>query len=183
MYAAIAGAAISAASGIAGGIKAREEQRKLERMAEQQQKRAQARLDRDEYMDWTQTAANQRLLTRAREQQAEYIKAAEGRQAVMGGTDESVAAEKQRANQAYADAVAQVAANAEAQKERAVTRDLGRVDNANGTMMNMQGQNVVGAQQATSQGFNAGMGLISADAQSYLDSGKGLMQNIFKKRG
>ena len=67
--------------------------------------------------DATQRADAQRVLTQTEESIKQRNKAAAGNAAVMGGTDESVAAAKAANNQALADATAQIAADAEARKD------------------------------------------------------------------
>ena len=59
----------------------------------------------------------QRILTQTEESIKQRNKAAAGSAAVMGGTDESVAAAKEANNKALADATSQIAADAEARKD------------------------------------------------------------------
>lgn len=68
--------------------------------------------------DATQRADAQRILTKTEESIRNRNKQAAGTQAVMGGTDESVAATKAANNQALADATSQIAANADARKDQ-----------------------------------------------------------------
>ena len=67
--------------------------------------------------DATQRADAQALLTRTEESIRNRNRQAAGTQAVMGGTEESVAAAKAANNQALADVTTNIAANAEARKD------------------------------------------------------------------
>lgn len=73
--------------------------------------------DRRYNEDATQRADAQRILTQTEESIKQRNKAAAGSAAVMGGTDESVAAAKEANNKALADATSQIAADAEARKD------------------------------------------------------------------
>jgi len=70
------------------------------------------------YEDSTQRADAQRLLSLTEEALKRRNKAAAGKAAVMGATEESVAAEKEANNDAYANVVGQIAAAGEQRKER-----------------------------------------------------------------
>ena len=74
--------------------------------------------DRRYNEDATQRADAQRILTKTEESIKNRNRQAAGAQAVMGGTEESVAAAKAANNQALADATSQIAVNAEARKEQ-----------------------------------------------------------------
>ena len=74
--------------------------------------------NRDYNEDATQRADAQRMLTLVSEQLKNRNKAAQGRAAVMGATEEGVAAEKERNNKAYADIVSNIAATNEARKDK-----------------------------------------------------------------
>lgn len=49
-------------------------------------------------------------------------------------------------------------------------------------MANIYNQQAANATQGANAGMSAGMGLVSADAQSVIDTGKGLFSNLFKKK-
>ena len=122
MWPAIIGAAISAAASIAGGAissaaarkaKATQEERERQRQAENQ-----AWYDRRYNEDPLQRASAQRVLTKTAEMIRERNRAAQGRAAVMGGTEESVAATKAANAKAMADAASTIAASADARKDQ-----------------------------------------------------------------
>ena len=111
------GSAIGAAGSIFGGISASKAMKRAKKNVEAQRQKNQDWYDRryNEYA--TQRADAQRILTQTEESIKQRNKQAAGSAAVMGGTDESVAAAKAANNQALADATSQIAANAEARKD------------------------------------------------------------------
>lgn len=111
------GSAIGAAGSIFGGISASKAMKKAKQNVEAQRKKNQDWYDRRYNEDATQRADAQRILTQTEESIKQRNKQAAGSAAVMGGTDESVAAAKAANNQALADATSQIAANAEARKD------------------------------------------------------------------
>lgn len=111
------GSAIGAAGSIFGGISASKAMKRAKKNVEAQRKKNQDWYDRRYNEDATQRADAQRILTQTEESIKQRNKQAEGSAAVMGGTDESVAAAKAANNQALADATSQIAANAEARKD------------------------------------------------------------------
>lgn len=102
---------------IFGGIKASKAAKKAKRNIEEQRRKNQDWYDRRYNEDATQRADAQRILTMTEESIKNRNRQAAGAAAVMGGTDESVAAAKEANNQALADATAQIAAQADARKD------------------------------------------------------------------
>lgn len=111
------GSAIGAAGSIFGGISASKAMKKVKRNIEAQRKKNQDWYDQRYNEDATQRADAQRILTQTEESIKQRNKSAAGSAAVMGGTDESVAAAKAANNQALADATSQIAANADQRKD------------------------------------------------------------------
>ncbi|MFR3916715.1 MAG: hypothetical protein ACLTFX_00575 [Phocaeicola vulgatus] len=111
------GSAIGAAGSIFGGISASKAMKRAKKNVEAQRKKNQDWYDRRYNEDATQRADAQRILTQTEESIKQRNKQAAGSAAVMGGTDESVAAAKAANNQALADATSQIAANTEARKD------------------------------------------------------------------
>lgn len=111
------GSAIGAAGSIFGGISASKAMKRAKKNVEAQRQKNQDWYDRRYNEDATQRADAQRILTQTEESIKQRNKQAVGSAAVMGGTDESVAAAKAANNQALADATSQIAANAEARKD------------------------------------------------------------------
>lgn len=117
MWGTILGAAIGAGSAIYGGIKSKQAAEEANRKVEEMQRENQNWYDRRYNEDPLQRASAQRVLTRTAEMLRDRNKAAAGRAAVMGGTEESVAAEKARNNEALAEAASRIAAQGDAQKD------------------------------------------------------------------
>lgn len=92
--------------------------RKQKAAIREQQAKNQAWYDRRYNEDATQRADAQRILTLTEESIRKRNRAAAGTQAVMGGTEESVAATKEANNEALANATSAIAAQAEARKDR-----------------------------------------------------------------
>lgn len=111
------GSAIGAVGSIFGGISASKAMKKAKRNVEAQRKKNQDWYDRKYNEDATQRADAQRILTQTEESIKQRNKAAAGSAAVMGGTDESVAAAKEANNKALADATSQIAAQADERKD------------------------------------------------------------------
>lgn len=111
------GSAIGAAGSIFGGISASKALKKVKRNIEAQRKKNQDWYDQRYNEDATQRADAQRILMQTEESIKQRNKSAAGSAAVMGGTDESVAAAKAANNQALADATSQIAANADQRKD------------------------------------------------------------------
>lgn len=117
MIGALIGAGISAAGSIVGGMMGARSAKKAQENLEEQQKENQAWYDRRYNEDPTQRASAQRMITLVTEDVKKRNKAAQGTQAVIGGTEESVAATKEANNKAIADTVANIAAQGDAQKD------------------------------------------------------------------
>lgn len=117
MIGSIIGGALKVGGSIFGGIKASKAAKKAKRNIEEQRRKNQDWYDRRYNEDATQRSDAQRILTMTEESIKNRNRQAAGSAAVMGGTDESVAAAKEANNQALADATAQIAAQADARKD------------------------------------------------------------------
>ena len=111
------GSAIGAAGSIFGGIAASKAMKKMKENVEAQKRANQDWYDRRYNEDATQRADAQRILTLTEENIKNRNRAVQGAQAVMGGTEESVAAAKEANNRALSDAAAQIAVNGEQRKD------------------------------------------------------------------
>lgn len=118
----ILGSAIGGALGIGGsifgGISASKAMKKVRRNLQKQMQENQDWYDRRYNEDATQRADAQRILTITNDSIRQRNQAAAGAQAVMGGTEESVAAAKAANNQALADATSQIVVNGEHRKDQ-----------------------------------------------------------------
>jgi len=113
----IIGGAMNIGASIFGGIKNAKAMKQVQAQLEQQKKDNQDWYDRRYNEDSTQRADAQRLLTMTEESIKNRNKQAAGAAAVMGGTEESVAAAKAANNQALTDTMSQINAQADARKD------------------------------------------------------------------
>ena len=164
MIGAIIGGAVGATGSILGGISKNNAIKKQMEMVAQQQRDNQDWYDRRYNEDATQRADAQRLLQITEESIKKRNKAAAGTAAVMGGTDESVAAEKEAGNKAMADAVSQINAAGEARKEQIENQYLSRKENLDNAMRELESQKqsgldiLGGAIGGAAQGISGGLG-------------------------
>lgn len=117
MIGALIGAGLSLASSIAGGIANRKAAKKQRKMLKKQQADNQAWYDRKYNEDPTKRADTIRMLTMMQEQIRDRNRAARGRQAVMGGTEDSTTAVKEANNKALADTTSQIVAANDQRKD------------------------------------------------------------------
>lgn len=116
--------------------------------------------------DATQRADAQRLLTMTQDEVRRNNKRAEAMQAVMGGTDETVAAEKERGGKMMADTMSAIAANGQARKDAAAEQYLQAQAGIDQQKMQMQAdkannissaiQGVMGAAGGIANAFSGG---------------------------
>lgn len=118
MIGSIVGAGLKIGGSIYGGIKASQAMKQMKNNIQNQMQENQDWYDRRYNEDATQRADAQALLTRTEESIRNRNAAAAGAQAVMGGTEESVAATKEANNKALSDAVTNIAVNADARKDQ-----------------------------------------------------------------
>ncbi len=118
LFGSIAGGALGAVGSIFGSISASKAMKKVKKNLQAQKQANQDWYDRRYNEDATQRADVQRILTKTEESIRNRNRQVAGVQAVMGGTEESVAAAKAANNQALADATSQMAVNAEARKDQ-----------------------------------------------------------------
>lgn len=111
------GLGMTAASSLYGGIKNAKAYKDVIGNIKQQQQDNQDWFDRRYNEDSTQRADAQALLTATEESIRNRNRQAAGAAAVMGGTDESVAAAKAANNQALVDATSKIAAAADQRKD------------------------------------------------------------------
>lgn len=111
------GAGLGAVGSILGGISASKAMKHVEKNLQEQRRKNQDWYDRRYNEDATQRADAQAILTKTEESIRNRNKHAAGVQAVMGGTEESVAAVKAANNEALATATTNIAVNGEARKD------------------------------------------------------------------
>ena len=158
----ILGSAIGGALGIGasifGGISASKAMKKVKRNIEGQMKENQNWYDRRYNEDATQRADAQRILTMTNENIRQRNQAAAGSAAVMGSSEESIAAAKAVNNQALADATSQIAVNGERRKDQIESQYMQTKQELNDKLNNLEqakAQNTAQAVQGVAQAGSA----------------------------
>lgn len=168
MLGSLIGAGLGVASSIFGGISARKARRKQERMLAQQEKENQAWYDRKYNEDPTKRADTVRLLTQMQEQIKNRNKAAKGRQAVMGGTEDSTTAVKEANNKTLADTTSQIVAANEARKDAIESQYQARKDAIQNKRMGLEAEKAAGTASVA-----AGVAGTAANIAATIDGGLG----------
>ena len=168
MIGALIGAGLGLASSIAGGIANRKARKKQEQMLAQQQRENQAWYDRKYNEDPTKRADTVRLLTQMQEQIKNRNRAAKGRQAVMGGTEDSTTAVKEANNKTLADTTSQIVAANEARKDAIEQQYQQNKRSIQGQQMQMEAE-----KSADTANVAAGVAGTAANIAATLDSGGG----------
>lgn len=166
MLGSLIGAGLGVASSIFGGISARKARRKQERMLAQQEQENQAWYDRKYNEDPTKRADTVRLLTQMQEQIKNRNKAARGRQAVMGGTEDSTTAVKEANNKTLADTTSQIVAANESRKDAIEGQYQARKDAIQNKRMGLEAEKA-----ADTANVAAGVAGTAANIASTIDSG------------
>lgn len=168
MIGALIGAGLGLASSIAGGIANRKVRKKQEQMIAQQQRENQAWYDRKYNEDPTKRADTVRLLTQMQEQIKNRNKAAKGRQAVMGGTEDSTTAVKEANNKTLADTTSQIVAANDARKDNIEQHYMNRKNQLQTQQMAIDAEKAADTANAV-----AGVAGTAANIAASLDSGAG----------
>ena len=168
MIGALIGAGLGLASSIAGGIANRKARRKQEQMLAQQQRENQAWYDRRYNEDPTKRADTVRLLTQMQEQIKNRNRAAKGRQAVMGGTEDSTTAVKEANNKTLADTTSQIVSANEARKDAIEQQYQRNKRSIQGQQMQMEAE-----KSADTANVAAGVAGTAANIAATLDAGMG----------
>ena len=168
MIGAVIGAGLSVASSIAGGIANRKARKKQEQMIAQQQRENQAWYDRKYNEDPTKRADTVRLLTQMQEQIKNRNKAAKGRQAVMGGTEDSTTAVKEANNKTLADTTSQIVAANDARKDNIEQQYMNRKNQLQTQQMGIEAEKAADTANAV-----AGVAGTAANIAASIDSGAG----------
>lgn len=165
MIGALIGAGLGLASSIAGGIANRKVRKKQEQMIAQQQRENQAWYDRKYNEDPTKRADTVRLLTQMQEQIKNRNKAAKGRQAVMGGTEDSTTAVKEANNKTLADTTSQIVAANDARKDNIEQQYMNRKNQLQTQQMSIDAEKAADTANAV-----AGVAGTAANIAASLDS-------------
>lgn len=169
MIGGIIGAGVGAASSIFGSLGKNKMLKNYRKSIQQQMADNDNRANNLLNQDATQLADVQRLLNTTRENFARQNRNARAAQAVAGTSTEQVGKEKEAATMAMTDATSQIAANAQARKDRIEQETNARknqlqsqLDSINSQMSS--GWDIAGnALGAAGQGFAAGYGLVDKE--------------------
>lgn len=153
---------MSAVGGIFGGMKASKAMKNVRNNLQERQQANEAWYNRRYNEDATQRADAQRILTRTEDAIRNRNRQAAATQAVMGGTEESVAAAKAAGNQVLADATAQVAANAEARKDQIEQNFQQRDAQLNDALNNVELNKAKAIAEAGQTAIQTGAGIAGA---------------------
>lgn len=159
MIGSIIGGGLKAVGSIFGGISASKAMRRAKNRINDQLKENQDWYDRRYNEDATQRADAQRVLTMTEESIKNRNRAAAGSQAVMGGTDESLAAAKEANNKALADTTGQIAAAADQRKDQIEQQYLSRKDSLNEQLNELEQKKAQNTAQAIQGVADAGAGI------------------------
>ena len=166
MIGALIGAGLSAVSSIAGGIANRNARKRQEENLAAQKDENKAWWDKKYNEDPTKRADTVRLLTQMQEQIKNRNKAARGRQAVMGGTDDSTTSVKEANNKVLADTTSQIVAGNESRKDQIENQYLNRKAQIEGQQMQDEANKAANVANVVS-----GVAGTASNIASALDSG------------
>lgn len=132
------GGTLGIGASIYGGISASKSMKKIKKNIENQMRENQDWYDRRYNEDATQRADAQRILSITAENIRNRNQQAAGTQAVMGGTEESVAASKAANAQALAEATSQIAVNGENRKDQIESQYMQTKSDLNDKLNNLE---------------------------------------------
>ena len=156
LFGSIAGGVLGIGGSIFGGLSASNAMKKVQENIENQQRENQDWYDRRYNEDSTQRADAQRILTMTQESIKNRNRQAAGTAAVMGGTEESVAAARAANNQAISDATSKIAVAGDARKDNIEQQYMQTKANLNDKLNNLQMQKAQNVAQATQGVAQAG---------------------------
>ena len=181
MIASIVGTLGALGSAIGGSVMAKKQAQKAESELQAQRNYWNNWYNRRYNEDYLQTAEAQRALTKAYEQFQRQVAAVRGRQAVLGGTEESVASTMEAANRGLADTMSQIAAQGTARKDRIEDTYNTQQSRIADMYMNMYNNRANAVSQAAGNAAQGFTNFAMADLSSHLNTGKGIFGNQFKK--
>lgn len=165
MLGGIIGGAVGALGGIFGGISKNKMLKKQMAMVNEQKRENQDWYDRRYNEDATQRADAQAILTKTADMIKQRNQQSAGTQAVMGGTDESVAAAKEANAKALSDATSQIAVAGAKRKDQIEGQYRERQQALDEQLRELEADKVDGfgmvsnAIGGAAKGFASGMGL------------------------
>ncbi|WP_462375798.1 hypothetical protein [Segatella buccae] len=159
MIGSIVGAGMKVGGAIFGGISASKAMKKMKQNIQNQMRENQDWYDRRYNEDATQRADAQRLLTMTEDSIRKRNQAAAGAQAVMGGTDESVAAAKEANSQALSDTTSNIAAAADQRKDAIEQQYMATKSNLNQQLNDLTQKKAQAISSAVQGVADAGSGI------------------------
>lgn len=179
MIGAIVGAVASVGSAIAGGISGARANRKLKRAIRDEKAENTAWYNRRYNEDPLARSDTQRILNRTQEAIRRNNQTAQAQQAVVGGSEESVAATKQANAQALASAASSISASNDARKDEVESQYRAQQANLNAQERGLQAQHAQNVATQTSTALNAASKIASSLDSADVDGsggGKGAKQ-------
>lgn len=155
MIGAIIGVVASVGSAIAGGVKGARTNSKLKKAIEDEKAENTAWYNRRYNEDPLARSDTQRILNRTQEAIRRNNQTAQAQQAVVGGSEESVAATKQANAQALASAASSISANNDARKDEIEQSYRQQQANLNAQKRGLQAQHAQNVATQTSTALNA----------------------------
>lgn len=182
MIASLIGAGLKIGGAVYGGIKKAQAMRQMQRQIQQQKQENQNWYNRRYNEDATQRADAVRALQKVEDSIKNRNRAAAGTQAVMGGTEESVAAAKAANNEALSQTASNIAAQADARKdaiEQQYRQEDSRLQGQLNQLQAQKAQNIAEAVTGVAGAANSIAGLDSGSAVSDMikGGGAGIAQN------
>lgn len=156
------GGALGVAGSVFGGISQARAARKVQANLQNQLQDNQDWYDRRYNEDATQRADAQAILTKTEESIKQRNQQAAGTQAVMGGTDETVAAAKEANNKALADATSTIAVNGDRRKDNIENKYLDTKTDLNNQLNQLETNKAANTAKAIGGVTDAGASLIDA---------------------
>lgn len=156
------GGALGVAGSVFGGISQARAASKVQANLQNQLKDNQDWYDRRYNEDATQRADAQAILTKTEESIKQRNQQAAGTQAVMGGTDESVAATKAANNKALSDATSTIAVNGDKRKDNIENKYLDTKTDLNNQLNSLTMKKAENTAKAISGVTDAGSSLDDA---------------------
>lgn len=151
MIGALVGAVGSIASAIGGGIAGKRAYKKQQKQLADWGKDNESWYNREYNKDYLSTAPAQRMMTKAEDTRRALNQYLAGKTAVMGGTEESVATQREENNQAMADMGSQIVSNAETQRASIMDKYLTTKDTIRKAVYDAQAQRAKNIATATGQ--------------------------------
>ena len=161
MIGSIIGGAMKIGGAIFGGIKAAKAAKRVKENIKQQQAENEAWYDRRYNEDATQRSDAQALLRMTEDSIKNRNRQAAGTQAVMGGTEESVAAARAANNQARTSAVTGINTSAEARKAEIENTYMSKDAQLNSALNDLEMKKAGAVTQAVQGVTNAAGGIMS----------------------